>query len=70
MDPSPDSFHSGAFALRSRSIYNEIVMGSYYKDFGYSVGAWTPEDEEEAEMAVRGEYFLTGENAMKRRVKA
>ena len=45
-------------------------MGSYYKDVGYSVGAWTPEDEEEAEMAVRGEYFLTGENAMKRRVKA
>ena len=38
--------------------------------FGYSLGAWTPEDEEEAKMAVRGEYFLTGEKARTLRVKA
>jgi 4-hydroxy-3-polyprenylbenzoate decarboxylase len=38
--------------------------------FGYSLGAWTAEDEEEAAMAVRGEYFATGENAKNRRVKA
>jgi len=34
------------------------------------LGAWTAEDEREAEMAVRGEYFVTGENARNRRVKA
>jgi len=38
--------------------------------FGYSLGAWTAEDEEEAAMAVCGEYFITGEDAKKRRVKA
>ncbi len=38
--------------------------------FGYSLGAWTPEDEDEAETAMRGEYFLTGENATNQRVKA
>jgi 4-hydroxy-3-polyprenylbenzoate decarboxylase len=37
--------------------------------FGYSLGAWTSEDEEEAEMAVRGQYFATGEKAKKRRQK-
>jgi UbiD family decarboxylase len=37
--------------------------------FGYSLGAWTGEDEEEAEMAVRGEYFKTGEKAKNRRTK-
>ena len=38
--------------------------------FGYSLGAWTAEDEQEAEMAVRGEYFATGEKAKKGRVKS
>jgi len=38
--------------------------------YGYSLGAWTAEDEEEAEMAVRGEYFATGEKAKKGRVKS
>jgi len=37
--------------------------------FGYSLGAWTPEDEEEAESALRGEHFVTGEKAKSRRVK-
>ena len=38
--------------------------------YGYSLGAWTAEDEEEAELAVRGQYFATGEKAKKRRTKA
>ena len=37
--------------------------------FGYSLGEWTPEDEEEAESALRGEHFVTGEKAKSRRVK-
>ena len=37
--------------------------------FGYSLGAWTPEDEEEAESALRDEHFVTGEKAKSRRVK-
>jgi hypothetical protein len=38
--------------------------------FGYSLGAWTPLDEEEAELALRGEHFRTGEKAKQERVKA
>ena len=38
--------------------------------YGYNLGAWTAEDEEEAELAVRGQYFATGEKAKKRRIKA
>jgi 4-hydroxy-3-polyprenylbenzoate decarboxylase len=38
--------------------------------FGYSLGAWTAEDEQEAELAVRGEYFATGEKAKRGRVKS
>jgi hypothetical protein len=28
--------------------------------YGYSLGAWTEQDEEEAALAVRGDYFATG----------
>jgi 4-hydroxy-3-polyprenylbenzoate decarboxylase len=37
--------------------------------WGYSLGRWTPEDEEEADMALRGEYLRTGEKAAKLRKK-
>jgi len=37
--------------------------------YGYSLGAWTKEDEEEAEIALRGEHFVTGEKAKAKRVK-
>jgi len=37
--------------------------------FGYSLGAWTPEDEAEAEVALRGDHFVTGEKAKSHRIK-
>ncbi len=37
--------------------------------FGYSLGFWTKEFEEEAELAVQGEYYKTGEKLARRRVK-
>ncbi|HEY6363704.1 MAG TPA: hypothetical protein VI585_02815 [Candidatus Binatia bacterium] len=37
--------------------------------YGYSLGAWTPEDEAEAEVALRGDHFATGEKAKNHRVK-
>jgi 4-hydroxy-3-polyprenylbenzoate decarboxylase len=33
--------------------------------FGYSLGYWTQEDEEEAELALKGEHFKTGEKQKK-----
>jgi 4-hydroxy-3-polyprenylbenzoate decarboxylase len=38
--------------------------------YGYSLGYWTKEDEEEAELALRGEYYKTGEKQAKNRIKA
>ncbi|HLC30320.1 MAG TPA: UbiD family decarboxylase [Dehalococcoidia bacterium] len=38
--------------------------------YGYSLGNWTAENEEEAAMAVRGDYYATGEKLAARRVNA
>jgi len=37
--------------------------------YGYSLGYWTEEDEEEAELALKGEHYTTGEKLAKSRVK-
>ena len=31
--------------------------------WGYSLGYWTPEEEKEADLAVRGQHYQTGEKA-------
>ncbi len=36
---------------------------------GYSLGYWTKENEEEAELAVKGEHHQTGEKLAGKRVK-
>ncbi|MFC1869857.1 UbiD family decarboxylase [Chloroflexota bacterium] len=37
--------------------------------FGYSLGQWTEENEEEARLAVKGDYYLTGDKLASRKVK-
>ena len=37
--------------------------------WGYPLGWWTKEDEEEADLAVQGEYYQTGEKAKRKRKK-
>jgi 4-hydroxy-3-polyprenylbenzoate decarboxylase len=36
---------------------------------GYSLGSWTEEDEQEAELALKGEHYQTGEKLVKKRIK-
>ena len=36
---------------------------------GYSLGDWTKENEEEAELCLRGEYFQTGEKLARERIQ-
>ena len=38
--------------------------------YGYSLGQWDDELDEEANLAVKGRYFETGEKLKSRRVKA
>ena len=37
--------------------------------YGYSLGFWTKEFEEEAELALKGEHYQTGEKLAKQRIK-
>ena len=69
----PVSLPRKEFMENAKEIWEEIGLPELTPRkpwFGYSLDAWTAEDEEEAAMAVRGEYFITGEDAKKRRVKA
>jgi len=36
--------------------------------YGYSLGQWDAESQEEAEMALRGEYYKTGDKVAERRI--
>jgi 4-hydroxy-3-polyprenylbenzoate decarboxylase len=35
--------------------------------YGYALGAWTEQDEAEAELALQGDHFITGEKARSQR---
>jgi 4-hydroxy-3-polyprenylbenzoate decarboxylase len=37
--------------------------------YGYSLGVWSEQDMEEAELALRGDHFITGEKAKTGRIK-
>jgi UbiD family decarboxylase len=37
--------------------------------YGYSLGYWTKEDEEEAELALKGEHYKTGEKLAQKRIE-
>lgn len=68
----PVSLPHKEFMERSKAIWEELGLPPLKPRmpwYGYSLGAWTKEDEEEAELALRGEHFVTGENAKRRRIK-
>lgn len=69
----PVSLPRKEFMENAKEIWEELGLPELTPRmpwYGYSLGAWTAEDEEEAELAVRGQYFATGEKAKKRRTKA
>jgi len=60
------------FMEKAKQIWQELELPPLKPRmpwYGYSLGAWEAEDEEEAELALRGEHFVTGEKAKSRRVK-
>lgn len=69
----PVSLPKIEFMERAKMIWEELGLAPLKPRmpwYGYSLGDWTREDEEEAELALRGEHFVTGEKAKSRRVKA
>lgn len=60
---TPVSLPKKEFMERSKQIWEELELPPLKPRmpwFGYSLGAWTKQDEEEADLAVKGDYFVTG----------
>ena len=69
----PVSLPKKAYMERALEIWNELGLPPVKPQspwFGYSLGQWDEELEEEARLAVKGDYFKTGEKLKRRRVKA
>jgi 4-hydroxy-3-polyprenylbenzoate decarboxylase len=60
---TPVSLPKKEFMERSKQIWEELELPPLKPRmpwYGYSLGAWTQLDEEEATLAVKGDYFATG----------
>jgi len=69
---TPVSLPKKEFMERSRQIWEELELPPLKPRmpwYGYSLGAWTQEDQEEAELAVKGGYFETGKKQTVQRKK-
>ena len=57
---------------RAKQLWEELGLPELQPEspwFGYSLGQWTEENEQEAELALQGEHYTTGEKLAARRVK-
>ena len=72
-DYPPVSLPKKQFMERAREIWEEEGLPELKPKepwYGYSLGYWTKEYEEEAELALRGEHYQTGEKLSRQRVKS
>lgn len=63
-DYSPVSLPKKEYMERAREIWQELGLPALVPKVpwhGYSLGFWGPENEEEAELALKGEHYITGE---------
>ena len=66
----PLSLPKQEYMERAQTIWRDLQLPSLnLKDpwFGRSLGHWTPEEEEEADLAVKGRHYETGEKLRQRR---
>ncbi len=69
-DAPPISLPKRVFMERARAIWEELGLPPLQPEppwYGESLGDWPDQLEREAERAVRGEYFVTGEEARTKR---
>lgn len=72
-DYPPVSLPRKEFMERARAIWEEEGLPKLKPKspwYGYSLGYWSKEHEEEAELALKGEHYQTGEKLAKQRVKS
>jgi 4-hydroxy-3-polyprenylbenzoate decarboxylase len=68
----PTSLPGREFMEQARKIWEEEGLpGLIPQDpwYGVSLGYWTKENEEEAALAVEGEYYRTAEKLAKQKIK-
>jgi 3-polyprenyl-4-hydroxybenzoate decarboxylase len=71
-DFPPISLPKREYMERARDIWQELGLPALKPEtpwFGYSLGDWPDELDQAAQLAVRGEYFQTGEKLVQRRRK-
>jgi 4-hydroxy-3-polyprenylbenzoate decarboxylase len=71
-DFPPISLPKREYMERAREIWDELGLPPLKPEapwFGYSLGDWPEELEQAAQLAVKGEYFQTGEKLVQRRRK-
>jgi 4-hydroxy-3-polyprenylbenzoate decarboxylase len=71
-DYPPTSLPKREFMERARKIWDEEGLPPLKPKipwFGYSLGYWTSEFDEEAELALKGEHFQTGEKLARNKIK-
>ncbi|HTQ75815.1 MAG TPA: UbiD family decarboxylase [Burkholderiales bacterium] len=71
-DFPPISLPKREYMEAARAIWEELGLPKLKPEspwFGYSLGEWSDELEQAAELAVKGDYFKTGEMLVKRRRK-
>jgi UbiD family decarboxylase len=69
----PVSLPARKYMENAARIWEELGLPPIEKKypwFGYSLGQWDKELEEEAELAVMGDYYTTGEKLSKGKIKA
>jgi hypothetical protein len=68
----PVSLPRKEFMEKSKVLWEDLGLPALKPRmpwFGYSLGDWTTEDEREAELAIAGDHFMTGERQKGQRVK-
>lgn len=71
-DYPPISLPKKEYMERARKIWEEEGLPPLTPKepwYGYSLGLWSKQDEEDAEMALKGEYYKVGERHLKERTK-
>jgi 4-hydroxy-3-polyprenylbenzoate decarboxylase len=68
----PVSLPRKEFMENAKAIWEELKLPPLKPRkpwYGYSLGVWGEQDVEEAELALRGDHFVTGDKAKANRIK-
>jgi UbiD family decarboxylase len=68
----PVSLPGKKYMERAKEIWEELGLPKLKPEnpwFGYSLGQWTRENEEEADLALKGEHYKTGERLAAERIR-